>query len=100
MLRDADLSRLPQTKFDKFNAPLFGGRRWGWVDPKADVQADRESVALRTKSRAQIIRERGGDPDVVWAELDEEEARGMRPPSAPGAAPPAADDTADDDEEK
>lgn len=100
MLRDADLSRLPQTKFDKFNAPLFGGRRWGWVDPKADVQADRESVALRTKSRAQIIRERGGDPDVVWAELDEEEARGMRAPNAPGAAPEAADDDAEDDNEK
>lgn len=82
MLRDPDLQRLPQTKFDKFNAPIFSGRRWGWVDPKADVQADRESVALRTKSRAQIIRERGGDPDVVWAELEEEEARGMTAPQA------------------
>ncbi len=98
MVRDAELSRLPPSKFDKFNRPEFTGRRWGWVDPKADVQANRESVALRTKSRAQIIREGGGDPDTVWAELEEEEARGMTPPQAPGAAKEAKDDDDGDDE--
>lgn len=84
MIYDADLKALPYTKFDKFNAPSFFGRRWDWVDPKNDAAADREAVALRVKSRGQIIRESGRDPDEVWAELDEEERRGMTAPHAGG----------------
>jgi lambda family phage portal protein len=98
MVRDADLSRLPSAKFDKFNQPEFSGRRWGWVDPKSDVQANKESVALGTKSRAQIIREGGGDPETVWAELEEEKARGMTASAGPAAAA-AAPNPADDDGE-
>lgn len=97
MMRDTDLSRLPQSKFDKFNAPQFTGRRWGWVDPKADVQANRESVGLGTKSRAQIIRDAGDDPETVWAELEEEKKRGFKPPQAPGAAPAADPDDQTDE---
>lgn len=77
MLFDADLSRLPYAKFDKFNAPLFFGRRWDWVSPKDDIAADREAVALGVKSRAQIIRDRGLDPDVVWSELQAEADMGL-----------------------
>lgn len=91
MLYDSDLRKLPYAKFDKFNAPVFFGRRWDWVDPKSDVMADKEAVALGIKSRAQIIRERGRDPDEVWAELEAEAARGMTAPtkSAPEPAEPA-----------
>jgi len=91
MLFDADLRRLPYSQFDKFNAPVFFGRRWDWVDPAKDVAADREAVALGIKSRAQIIRERGRDPDEVWAELDDEGERGFSTPQG-GAAPPRNDD--------
>ena len=81
---DSELKSLPYTKFDKFNAPVFFGRRWDWVDPKNDAAADREAVALNVRSRAQIIRESGRDPDEVWDELDAEEARGMTAPHAGG----------------
>ncbi len=84
LIHDPDLKALPYTKFDKFNAPVFFGRRWDWVDPKNDAAADREAVALGVCSRAQIIRERGRDPDEVWAELEAEAARGMAQPHAGG----------------
>lgn len=85
MLRDAELKALPAAQYDKFNAPVFTGRRWDWVDPKSDVVAEREAVALGIRSRQQIIRDRGGDPDQVFAELAEEARQGMAV-SRPGAA--------------
>jgi lambda family phage portal protein len=88
LIFDADLRRLPYSQFDKFNAPLFFGRRWEWVDPKSDIMALREAVALGIKSRAEIIRERGRDPEEVWAELDAEQERGFAAPRA-GEQPPA-----------
>lgn len=98
MVTDPALRGLPFTKFDKFNAPVFFGRRWDWIDPKADVVADREAVALGTKSRAQIIRERGRDPDEVWSELEEEERRGFKQPQQPNQ--PVADDDPPEDPKK
>ena len=77
LMFDTDLKRLPYAKFDKFNAPVFFGRRWDWVDPKSDAAADREAVSLGVRSRSQIIREQGRDPDEVWDELDAERERGM-----------------------
>lgn len=84
MIYDPDLKSLPYSKFEKFNAPVYFGRRWDWVDPKNDAAADREAVALEVRSRAEIIRERGRDPDEVWAELDTEKERGMATPHAGG----------------
>ena len=92
---DVDLKSLPYTKFDKFNAAVFFGRRWDWVDPKSDVIAAEKAVALGIRSRAQIIRESGRDPDDVWAELDAEKARGFTV-AAQASAPPVQDDEADD----
>lgn len=86
LIFDPDLKSLPFSKFDKFNAPVYFGRRWDWVDPKGDAAADREAVALGVRSRAQIIRESGRDPDEVWAELDAEQARGMDQPHAGGGS--------------
>jgi len=84
LIYDAELKALPYTKFEKFNAPVYFGRRWDWVSPKDDAAADREAVALGVRSRAQIIREAGRDPDEVWAELAAEEAAGMAAPHAGG----------------
>lgn len=84
MLFDRELRQLPYAQFDKFNAPMFFGRRWDWVDPKSDVMAHREAVALGIASRSQIIRERGRDPEEVWAELQAEEERGFGRPQAGG----------------
>lgn len=88
MINDSDLRKLPYAKFDKFNAPVFFGRRWDWVDPRSDALAEKESVALGTKSRAQIIRERGRDPDEVWAELQIEKEQGFSVPNGSDAAKP------------
>ncbi len=84
LLYDADLRALPYAKFDKFNAPVFIGRRWDWVDPKSDIMAEREAVALNVKSRAMIIRERGQVPEEVWAEIEAERAMGFTTPGAAG----------------
>lgn len=81
MAFDPELRSLPMSKFDKFNAPLFYGRRWDWVDPQSDMTANEKAVGLRVKSRAGIIRERGEDPEVVFKELEAEEARGFTAPN-------------------
>lgn len=47
----------------------YQGRRWAWVDPKKEVDAAREAISLKVKSRSAIIREEGQDPDTVWEEM-------------------------------
>lgn len=93
LMFDTELRQLPASKFDKFNAPVFQGRRWDWVDPKSDIAANEGAVGLGIKSRAQIIRENGGDPEQVWAELDAEKARGFTITKAPAQAPAANPET-------
>lgn len=55
------LTSLPAAKFDKFNQPVFIGRRWQWVDPLKDVQASKLAVEQGFKTRQQVISEQGGD---------------------------------------
>lgn len=69
------LAPLPVAKFDKFNAPVFQGRRWGFLDPLKDAQANIEMIRANLKSRAEFIRERGADPEEVWAEIEKEKLR-------------------------
>lgn len=66
---------LPQTRLDKFSEHTWQGRRWDWVDPLKDTQANALAVAHGLKSRAEIIRSQGRDPDQVWQELEAENAR-------------------------
>jgi lambda family phage portal protein len=61
-LKSAMLSgqvNLPFAKFDKFNLPNFRPRRWDWVDPMKDVQADVIAINNRLKSRSEVISENG-----------------------------------------
>lgn len=44
-------------------------RRWQWVDPLKDMEANAAAVALGTRSISDIIREQGRDPADVWDEL-------------------------------
>ena len=59
-----------------------------WIDPKKEVDADVAAVENRFKSRTQIIRERGGDPDVVEEQIKQErerdEANGFGPVAGSG----------------
>jgi lambda family phage portal protein len=63
---------LPFSKFDKFNRPVFTGRRWAWVDPLNDVQAEVAQVDAGFKTRTEIIAERGENIEDVYRELSEE----------------------------
>ena len=59
-----------------------------WIDPKKEVEADASAVQNRFKSRTQIIRDRGGDPDVVEEQIKQErerdEANGFAPVAGSG----------------
>ncbi|MDH3595722.1 MAG: phage portal protein [Rhodospirillales bacterium] len=83
-----------------------------WIDPQKEVTADAMKVENRFKSRTQIIRERGGDPDVVEKQIVQERERdrelGLQQPApAPagngngngGDGGDADDDGAGDDDE-
>jgi len=95
LMNDADLKKLPFTKFEKYDAAEYFGRGWDWVDPRNDMLAAKEGVALGVKSRASIIRANGRDPEDVWDELDAENERGFSAPAAPTSAakrPPPEDE--------
>lgn len=82
---------LPITKMDKFTKVAFSGRRWSWIDPKAEVEANSVAIGQKLVSRSEIIRQMGYDPDDVWAEIEREEAeldaRGIVPDLMPGSSP-------------
>ncbi|WEJ62160.1 phage portal protein [Thiomicrorhabdus lithotrophica] len=65
-------SALPLAKFDKFNAAVWQPRRWQWVDPKKEMDAHAKGIELGVKTRSEIIREMGRDPNDVWNELKRE----------------------------
>jgi capsid protein len=53
----------------------FQGRRWAWVDPQKDGFANQLAIQQRLKSRSQIIREQGDDPDEVFRACAQDEAK-------------------------
>ncbi len=53
--------KLPFNKFDKFNAPQFFGRRWQWVDPLKDVEANKQALACGFTTLSDILAESGRD---------------------------------------
>jgi lambda family phage portal protein len=46
-----------------------------WIDPLKEIQADALAVEQRFRSRTQIIRDRGGDPDVIEEQIKQERER-------------------------
>lgn len=86
--------KLPIEKLAKFDAAVWQGRRWTWVDPLKDVQAGVLAVDNGLTSRGKLIRDMGMDPEDVWTELEKEKARleGLLKPVAetkPNAPKPA-----------
>lgn len=65
---------LPISKFEKFNKPVFIGRRWPWVDPLKDIMADALAVEYGFATRRQLLAERGLDIQEVNAELAQDHA--------------------------
>jgi lambda family phage portal protein len=54
---------------DEYLPARYQPRRWQWVDPAKDSKAAVEAINNKLKSRSQIIRESGDNPDDVFAEI-------------------------------
>jgi lambda family phage portal protein len=59
-------------KYQKFLNVTWQPRRWQWVDPQKEMTAHEKAINLGLKSRSEIIREMGRDPDEVWIEIQRE----------------------------
>lgn len=66
---------LPAYKIEKYKNASWQGRRWQWVDPRSDVEANIAAIQNGLKSRYDVIAEQGKDLDEVWSELSNEEQK-------------------------
>ena len=75
----SDALQLPATKETKFRAIEWKPRRWSFVDPLKDVQANVIAVQNGFKSRRGVVAEAGGDFEAVVDEIsqDQDLAEGM-----------------------
>lgn len=62
-------STLPVEKLEKFNRPVWIGRRWDWVDPLKDMEAIRVALQLGYTSLARELASRGEDVEETFAEI-------------------------------
>lgn len=65
---------LRSAEIDRYRAHYWQPRRWAWVDPVKDIQAAVMAINNGLRSRSDVIREQGGDPEHVWAEIERENA--------------------------
>jgi lambda family phage portal protein len=63
---------LASSDYDRLSAHQFQGRRWAWVDPLKDMQANKLALDERLTSRSKIIQDQGGDPLALWDEIQTE----------------------------
>lgn len=63
---------LPLEKLDKFKVHTWQPRSWQWIDPVKDINAAISSIDAGLKSRSDVIRDTGKDPEDVWTEISEE----------------------------
>lgn len=60
---------LPPEKLKVYSEVEWQGRRWAWIDPRADNDANISAMRAGLKSPSQIIRESGRDPEEVYREI-------------------------------
>jgi len=60
---------------DRYKNVSWQPRRWSWVDPKKDIDANVIAIDRNIRSTSSVIRELGGDPDDVFSEIAEERAK-------------------------
>ena len=101
-VRMANGSALPAEKTEKFLDHRFQGRRWPWVDPVKDMQANLLARQARLASASMQAAEMGLDIEDVFADLQRErrlaehygvslEDSGAARPPAPGVSTPDDD---------
>ena len=66
---------LRNTDIDRYKRIGWQARRWQWVDPLKEMSAHEKGVSLGVKSRSEIIRDQGRDPEEVWEEIAQEQER-------------------------
>ena len=59
---------LKAERLERYSRISWQGRRWQWIDPRADVDAAVSAKNNGLVSPSTIIREQGRDPQSVWAE--------------------------------
>ncbi|RRJ96845.1 phage portal protein [Opitutaceae bacterium TAV4] len=100
---------LKAANLEKYLSCIFVGRRWGWIDPAAEMAAAEKALALKLRSRSSIIRDYGSEPWSTWNETAADnadmKALGLDPgvviAGATNTQPTTGDkDKADDDESK
>lgn len=60
---------------DKYRQVTFIPRRWSWVDPQKEGAAALSLINGGIKSRSEVIRESGRDPQRVFQEIADENAQ-------------------------
>lgn len=93
--------RLGVEQFDKLNTPMWKPKRWQWVDPYKDAQANVLLLEKLLKSRGAIIAEQshsGDFSDVLAALIHEYEAIVDSPLPLPGAETDTEEPDTDDEE--
>jgi len=82
-------------KLDKYTQVVFQPRRWAWVDPKKDMEANILAIQNNVSTVSAVIRDQGADPEEVFTERAKElkrlEELGLMSVGAPAAA--ASDST-------
>lgn len=61
-----------ESKFDKFNVPVWLGKRWDWVDPQNEVDAKLKLVTAGLTTVTDILAEQGKDITDVYSQLESE----------------------------
>jgi capsid protein len=84
-----DLARL-----DKYRAVKWQPKRWAWVDPQKEVQAQLDAIEGRLRSRTGVIGEMGDDIEDVFEEIQQEEAMAKKMNIAFPAVKPAVNTAA------
>lgn len=94
--------KLPLSKIDKFNRPIFNGRRWAYVNPTDDLKAKQMELQMGFTSVAIEIERRGDDVDEVFASIKatQEKAEEMGVKLDFGAKPDPAQAPVPGNEEK
>jgi hypothetical protein len=62
-------SALPLAKREKFMAHTFQGRRWEWVEPRADIEADINAINAGLKSPQSVAAKLGLDYEDLLIEI-------------------------------
>ncbi len=75
------LDPLPVSKFDKFHAPYFNGRRWPHFNPQQEATAMKMMLEMRLTSHSRLLAERNIDRDELFDEIQSDlaaaESRGF-----------------------